>query len=144
MSTVRYFVIRNHEGVDCLRVEQDDPIAMITCVTTIPLYDIESAITQYRADLYRQILRKVRIWNEPQDMPVGIAVHIQDVDTGKAIDDVARIVITLDPRTLNMAELTLFDLKATGTEHLKTAFEVVANPEIDLTCIAKESRLERN
>lgn len=132
MSTVRYFVMRNTEGVDCLRVEQDDPIVGITCVTTIPLYDLERAIAQYKADLYPFTSKRVRVTNDHARMPIGHFVQVQDAMTGESVEGVARAVITLYPDKLNLVELTFYDTDQPATSPaMKTM--IVEDPDVDLS-----------
>ncbi len=92
--------------------------------------------------------RRVRIKGEP-DLPIGFKVRIEDVETGEAITNIFKAVITLIPGELNMVEFTYYETdEETGQLLLKDGEPIAKEmkvhfPEIDLTALERVHK-ERN
>jgi hypothetical protein len=82
--------------------------------------------------------RRVRITNDPQQLPTPFGVSVVDARTGEPIPNVFRVVITIDVKDVNKAEITYYESDAAGKLVVKDNDVVVStvesiDPEIDIT-----------
>jgi hypothetical protein len=92
--------------------------------------------------------RRVRIKGGPDEL-IGWKIVIEDRETGEAITNIFKAVITLIPGELNMVTFTYYEVdKETGQVLLKDGEPIAKEmkvhfPEIDLTALERLQK-ERN
>ncbi len=81
---------------------------------------------------------RIRIVGEPNDAR-GFNVHVYDADTGESIDNINKIVLTLEPTGINYAEVTYYPKTDSNlyrgpiTDKVVMAHTTFQRSEIDLT-----------
>lgn len=85
--------------------------------------------------------RRVRIESGMDDL-AGWHVHIIDVETGEAIQDITKAVITLIPGEYNSVEFTYLERREGYSSLAREETIRVHHPEIALTAYEREEREE--